>query len=224
MGQLSQEEFDRFRAEGRSEQEIAYYDANSQKDYESILKDLNTPESVITDMVDRITLVPLKVLALQHPHISMRSIKYILEKADNKPYQATLIETFWLHSSYRKLQPFITELIKYYNTAKRFQKITNDLLENQIEVTSLELSNYLLSIPFDGMHNASVKAILKHKNFDKKVLSVLKAIFYNQSFPDFVVELIKISPMYNPEVMSDLFDSSGDDRWLSNDAKDIFLF
>lgn len=223
MGQLTQEEFDRFRSEGRSEQEIAYYDAPSQKSYEPILKDLNTPESVITDMVDRITLVPLKILALKHQNISMRSIKYILEKADNKPYQESLIETFWLFSKH-KTQPFITELIKYYNTAKRFQKITNDLLENQIEVTSLELSNYLLSIPFDGMHNASVKAILKHKNFDKKVLSVLKAIFYNQLFPDFVVELIKISPMYNPEVMSDLFDSSGDDRWLSNDAKDIFLF
>lgn len=223
MGQLTQEEFDRFRFEGRSEQEIAYYDAKSQKDYENILKDPNTPESVITDMVDRITLVPLKILALKHQNISMRSIKYILEKADNKPYQESLIETFWLFSKH-KTQPFIGELIKYYNVSKRFQKITNDLLEDQIEVTSDDLSIYLLSVPFDGMNIACVKAVLKHKNFDKKTLNVLSSIFFNQLFPDYIVELIKISPMYNAEIMSELFDASGDDRWLSTDAKDIFLF
>ncbi len=223
MGQLTQEEFDRFRAEGRSEQEIAYYDANSQKDYETILNDPNTPTSVITDMVDRITLISLKILALKHANISKSSIKYILEKSDNKPYQISFIETFWLFSS-QKSQEFISELIKYYNVAKRFQKITNELLEDQIDVSSLDLSNYLVSLPFDGMNIPSVKAILKHKNFDLNTLKTLRSIFYNQQFPDYIINLIKVTSIYNNDIMIELFNDTGDDRWLSDDAKNIFLF
>ena len=69
MGMLTTQDIDRLRNNGASEFEILYMDVENQKDYEPLLLDKNTPTKIIDDMVNRITLPKLKIIALKHPNI-----------------------------------------------------------------------------------------------------------------------------------------------------------
>ena len=94
MGDLTDEQKERMRDNGHSEQGIAFADSSKQKDWEPILKDPDTPEEVITSIVDSLTFLPLKMLAFKHPNISEKSQRYMIDKADKKEYLKEIIEAF----------------------------------------------------------------------------------------------------------------------------------
>jgi hypothetical protein len=223
--ETKEEQAARHRAEGRSEQEIAYFQADNQKDYEPILKDPNTPEKVISDIVDRITLVPLKVLAFKHPNISERSQRYMLEKADKKKYQKELIGAFLEGNLTEKNWNQIKE---YYNVAKRTEKLVIELINEQIDVDVDKLDIILNTIKDDKdlqtIGFAMVEAIFKHKNFNVKILhgelftKNPGLLAYNH-----IMKVIEESP-YKAEIATTLYEITGREEVLPQEAKDLFLF
>ena len=162
----------RHRAEGRSEQEIAFFQAENQKEYESILNDPNTPEKVISMIVDGITLTHLKILALLHPNINIRSIKYILEKADKKGNQKDLIKAF-LNSSKLDLSSWY-DMRKYYNVARRFDIYTLEILKEE-SISADALLVMLIGTNYEKKDKYSVlliETITQHKNMTAEYLNI----------------------------------------------------
>ena len=162
----------RNRAEGRSEQEIAFFQAENQKDYESILNDPNTPEKVISMIVDGITLTHLKILAILHPNINIRSIKYILEKADKKGNQKDLIKAY-LNSSKLDLSSWY-DMRKYYNVARRFDIYTLEILKEE-SISADALLVMLIGTNYEKKDKYSVmliETIIQHKNMTAEYLNI----------------------------------------------------
>jgi len=224
--ETKEEQIARHRDEGRSEQEIKYYLANNQKDYEELLKDPDTPEKIITDIVDRITLVPLKILAFKHPNISARSQRYMLEKADKKKYQKDLIIAFLTSDVDLDLKNWI-QIKKYYNTAKRTEKFVIEILNDQEDVSLQKLDVILNSIKDDKNLQTigfnTVESVLHHKNFRPKILH--GDFFTNNDVTSYnkIMEIIKTSP-HQKDIMSTLYNITGKDEFLPQEAKDLFLF
>lgn len=228
MGSLTQEEFDRFRDEGRSEQEIAYFDAVSQKDYDPILKDPNTPTKVITDIVDRITLVPLKILALKHPNISSRSQKYILEKADKTKSQKDIIKAF-LTSPNPLLAYDWRDIRKYYNTAQRLDLISVELIMEQADISTYNLDVILNTLSTCGTKETYldkyIEYILEHKNFD---IEILKGDFFIQrikprlNLRSDIVDILRASSR-KEEIFMEFYNLTEDTVWLPDELNAIFF-
>ena len=228
MGETKEQQAERHRKEGRSEQEIAYFQAENQKDYEPLLKDQNTPEKVISDIVDRITLVPLKVLAFKHPNLSISSKRYMLEKADKKKYQKELIEAFLLGKSIS-----ISEwknLREYYNTAQRLDKIVIELLNEGVDIEKEKLDiilNTLTQCNTKETHmTAYIEAIINHNNFDMKYLT--GEFFRDRLLPkvnlrEDIMEILKRSNLKN-ELFEQFYALTNNEMFLPQEAKDLFLF
>lgn len=225
MGETKEQQAARHRAEGRSEQEIAYFQADSQKDYESILKDPETSEKIISDIVDRITLVPLKILAFKHPNITERSQRYMLEKADKKPYQKELIAAFLEGNLSDKNWANIK---KNYNTAQRTELFVIELLREQIDIGIDKLDIILNTIKDDKTLQTigfnTISAILNHKNFDVNILKG-KLFSTNPSILAYnhMKQIIENAPQ-SAEISSTLYEITGREDILPQIAKDIFLF
>lgn len=220
--ETKEEELARFRAEGRSEQEIAYFQAENQKDYDPILKDPNTPTKVITDIVDRITLVPLKILALKHPNINERSILYILEKADKKAYQKDLIEAYI--ETNKLNEGMWIKIKKFYNVAKRTEKIIIELLKNNINVDIDMLNLFLNTLTDDDdLKFIWVDVIFKHKNFKPEIVEGdFFRRYRNFAFND-VLKSAKESKFEN-EIRLIFFKMTNDTWFLPKTATEIFIF
>lgn len=226
--ETKEEQAARHRAEGRSEQEIAYFQAENQKDYEPILKDPNTPEKVISDIVDRITLVPLKVLAFKHPNISSRSQRYMIEKADKKKYQKELIEAYWSNPKFKFED--VESMLKYYNTANRFVKFTTELIEENKSFTSEQLAALIDLLCQKGTNFELMLAILKHKSSDIKVFTSTVVAFAAQladktgGLAGEIQVLMKKHKNYTAEAAEKLYTMTGNDVWLPDEVKELFIF
>ena len=159
----------RHRAEGRSEQEIAFFQAENQKEYESILNDPNTPEKVISMIVDGITLTHLKILAILHPNINIRSIKYIIEKADKKGNQKDLIKAY-LNSSKLDLSSWY-DMRKYYNVAGKlffFGQLAAPIITGKEKESNTKVNSFSLagSAGFDYIFSKHVTVEFSYRMID----------------------------------------------------------
>lgn len=228
MGSLTDADKDRLRSNGVSEQEISYYDAENQKDYEPLLKDPNTSSELLLRMVDMITNIPLKKLALMNPNIPEKSQNYILDKADKKPYYKELVETFF--AGPKKLTELHwIRLRKHFNIAGRLDLAVIELMESQ----SSAFSTDKLDIIFNTFADTGIKstkiaeryllAIFEHKNFNVSILDgkffKLPYIFHNTD----VLNAIGATKN-NDVIFVKLYELTGDADWLPTAVKDIFLF
>lgn len=215
----------RHRAEGRSEQEIAFFQAENQKEYESILNDPNTPEKVISMIVDGITLTHLKILAILHPNINIRSIKYILEKADKKGNQKDLIKAF-LNSSKLDLSSWY-DMRKYYNVARRFDIYTLEILKEE-SISADALLVMLIGTNYEKKDKYSVmliETITQHKNMTAEYLNIwidrLENAVLNEPK---IIEIIKHNTHISTTNLIKLYEKTKNEEYLTKEAKDIFLF
>lgn len=215
----------RHRAEGRSEQEIAFFQAENQKEYESILNDPNTPEKVISMIVDGITLTHLKILAILHPNINIRSIKYILEKADKKGNQKDLIKVF-LNSSKLDLSSWY-DMRKYYNVARRFDIYTLEILKEE-SISADALLVMLIGTNYEKKDKYSVmliETIAQHKNMTAEYLNIwidrLESSVLNEPK---IIEIIKHNYHISTTNLIKLYEKTKNEEYLTKEAKDIFLF
>ena len=215
----------RHRAEGRSEQEIAFFQAENQKEYESILNDPNTPEKVISMIVDGITLTHLKILAILHPNINIRSIKYILEKADKKGNQKDLIKVF-LNSSKLDLSSWY-DMRKYYNVARRFDIYTLEILKEE-SISADALLVMLIGTNYEKKDKYSVmliETITQHKNMTAEYLNIwidrLENVVLNEPK---IIEIIKHNYHISTTNLIKLYEKTKNEEYLTKEAKDIFLF
>lgn len=215
----------RHRAEGRSEQEIAFFQAENQKEYESILNDPNTPEKVISMIVDGITLTHLKILAILHPNINIRSIKYILEKADKKGNQKDLIKAF-LNSSKLDLSSWY-DMRKYYNVARRFDIYTLEILKEE-SFSAVVLLVMLIGTNYEKKDKYSVmliETITQHKNMTAEYLDIwldrLENVVLNEPK---IIEIIKHNTHISTANLIKLYEKTKNEEYLTKEAKDIFLF
>lgn len=215
----------RHRAEGRSEQEIAFFQAENQKEYESILNDPNTPEKVISMIVDGITLTHLKILAILHPNINIRSIKYILEKADKKGNQKDLIKAF-LNSSKLDLSSWY-DMRKYYNVAHRFDIYTLEILKEE-SFSAVVLLVMLIGTNYEKKDKYSVmliETITQHKNMTAEYLDIwldrLENVVLNEPK---IIEIIKHNTHISTANLIKLYEKTKNEEYLTKEAKDIFLF
>lgn len=215
----------RHRAEGRSEQEIAFFQAENQKEYESILNDPNTPEKVISMIVDGITLTHLKILAILHPNINIRSIKYILEKADKKGNQKDLIKAF-LNSSKLDLSSWY-DMRKYYNVARRFDIYTLEILKEE-SFSAVVLLVMLIGTNYEKKDKYSVmliETIVQHKNMTAEYLNIwidrLENAVLNEPK---IIEIIKHNTHISTANLIKLYEKTKNEEYLTKEAKDIFLF
>ena len=215
----------RHRAEGRSEQEIAFFQAENQKEYESILNDPNTPEKVISMIVDGITLTHLKILAILHPNINIRSIKYILEKADKKGNQKDLIKAF-LNSSKLDLSSWY-DMRKYYNVARRFDIYTLEILKEE-SFSAVVLLVMLIGTNYEKKDKYSVmliETITQHKNMTAEYLDIwldrLENVVLNEPK---IIEIIKHNSHISTANLIKLYEKTKNEEYLTKEAKDIFLF
>ena len=215
----------RHRAEGRSEQEIAFFQAENQKEYESILNDPNTPEKVISMIVDGITLTHLKILAILHPNINIRSIKYILEKADKKGNQKDLIKAF-LNSSKLDLSSWY-DMRKYYNVARRFDIYALEILKEE-SISADALLVMLIGTNYEKKDKYSVmliETITQHKNMTAEYLNIwidrLENVVLNEPK---IIEIIKHNTHISTANLIKLYEKTKNEEYLTKEAKDIFLF
>lgn len=215
----------RHRAEGRSEQEIAFFQAENQKEYESILNDPNTPEKVISMIVDGITLTHLKILAILHPNINIRSIKYIIEKADKKGNQKDLIKAF-LNSSKLDLSSWY-DMRKYYNVASRFDIYTLEILKEE-SISADALLVMLIGTNYEKKDKYSVmliETIAQHKNMTAEYLNIwldrLESSVLNEPK---IIEIIKHNNHISTANLIKLYEKTKNEEYLTKEAKDIFLF
>ncbi len=215
----------RHRAEGRSEQEIAFFQAENQKEYESILNDPNTPEKVISMIVDGITLTHLKILAILHPNINIRSIKYIIEKADKKGNQKDLIKVF-LNSSKLDLSSWY-DMRKYYNVASRFDIYTLEILKEE-SISADALLVMLIGTNYEKKDKYSVmliETIAQHKNMTAEYLNIwldrLESSVLNEPK---IIEIIKHNNHISTANLIKLYEKTKNEEYLTKEAKDIFLF
>jgi hypothetical protein len=215
----------RHRAEGRSEQEIAFFQAENQKEYESILNDPNTPEKVISMIVDGITLTHLKILAILHPNINIRSIKYILEKADKKGNQKDLIKAF-LNSSKLDLSSWY-DMRKYYNVARRFDIYVLEILKEE-SFSAVVLLVMLIGTNYEKKDKYSVmliETIAQHKNMTAEYLNIwldrLESSVLNEPK---IIEIIKHNNHISTANLIKLYEKTKNEEYLTKEAKDIFLF
>lgn len=215
----------RHRAEGRSEQEIAFFQAENQKEYESILNDPNTPEKVISMIVDGITLTHLKILAILHPNINIRSIKYILEKADKKGNQKDLIKAF-LNSSKLDLSSWY-DMRKYYNVAHRFDIYTLEILKEE-SFSAVVLLVMLIGTNYEKKDKYSVmliETIAQHKDMTAEYLDIwldrLENVVLNEPK---IIEIIKHNTHISTANLIKLYEKTKNEEYLTKEAKDIFLF
>ena len=223
--ETKEEMISRHRAEGRSEQEIAFFQAENQKEYESILNDPNTPEKVISMIVDGITLTHLKILAILHPNINIRSIKYILEKADKKGNQKDLIKAF-LNSSKLDLSSWY-DMRKYYNVARRFDIYTLEILKEE-SISADALLVMLIGTNYEKKDKYSVlliETITQHKNMTAEYLNIwidrLENAVLNEPK---IIEIIKHSTHISTANLIKLYEKTKNEEYLTKEAKDIFLF
>ncbi len=215
----------RHRAEGRSEQEIAFFQAENQKEYESILNDPTTPEKVISMIVDGITLSHLKILAILHPNINIRSIKYILEKADKKGNQKYLIKAY-LNSSKLDLSSWY-DMRKYYNVARRFDIYTLEILKEE-SISADALLVMLIGTNYEKKDKYSVmliETITQHKNMTAEYLNIwidrLENAVLNEPK---IIEIIKHNTHITTTNLIKLYEKTKNEEYLTKEAKDIFLF
>ncbi len=215
----------RHRAEGRSEQEIAFFQAENQKEYGSILNDPNTPEKVISMIVNGITLTHLKILAILHPNINIRSIKYILEKADKKGNQKDLIKVF-LNSSKLDLSSWY-DMRKYYNVASRFDIYTLEILKEE-SISADALLVMLIGTNYEKKDKYSVmliETIAQHKNMTAEYLNIwldrLESSVLNEPK---IIEIIKHNNHISTANLIKLYEKTKNEEYLTKEAKDIFLF
>lgn len=215
----------RHRAEGRSEQEIAFFQAENQKEYESILNDPNTPEKIISMIVDGITLTHLKILAILHPNINIRSIKYILEKADKKGNQKDLIKAF-LNSSKLDLSSWY-DMRKYYNVARRFDIYALEILKEE-SISADALLVMLIGTNYEKKDKYSVmliETIVQHKNMTTEYLNIwldrLESSVLNEPK---IIEIIKHNTHISTANLIKLYEKTKNEEYLTKEAKDIFLF
>ncbi len=231
MGNLTDSSKERFRSFGWSEQEIAFHDSENQKDWEPLLRDPNTPTNVIKDIVDRITLLPLKILAFKHPNIDERAQAYMLSKADNKAYQKDLIEAFLSNSKNLEEQTW-TKIRKFHNTAGRFDICILELLEEQSDVFTKQkldvILNALGDIPGVNVNKMKylerwLKVIMGHKNFD---VSILAGTFFTTKLKPSDPRVINVvKELKNKEDISYAFyKMTNEEVWLSDEAKELFIF
>ncbi len=215
----------RHRAEGRSEQEIAFFQAENQKEYESILNDPTTPEKVISMIVDGITLSHLKILAILHPNIDIRSIKYILEKADKKGNQKDLIKAY-LNSSKFDLSSWY-DMRKYYNVARRFDIYTLEILKEE-SISADALLVMLIGTNYEKKDKYSVmliETITQHKNMTAEYLNIwidrLENAVLNEPK---IIEIIKHNTHISTTNLIKLYEKTKNEEYLTKEAKDIFIF
>ena len=223
--ETKEEMISRHRAEGRSEQEIAFFQAENQKEYESILNDPNTPEKVISMIVDGITLTHLKILAILHPNINIRSIKYILEKADKKGNQKDLIKAF-LNSSKLDLSSWY-DMRKYYNVARRFDIYALEILKEE-SISADALLVMLIGTNYEKKDKYSVmliETITQHKNMTAEYLNIwidrLENAVLNEPK---IIEIIKHNTHISTANLIKLYEKTKNEEYLTKEAKDIFLF
>lgn len=223
MGNLSQEDINRMRADGRSEQEIAYFNAEKQKDYEPLLRDPETPPKIIRDIVDRITLVPLKVLALRHPNIGASQIKYILEKADKKKYQKELIKAF-LEGPGMSLTDF-ENLLNHYNQANRLTGFILELIwADEVDISEKNLESYLGTFTLSSGNAKVVGKLLNSKRAtDKMVMTVYNSPRNSSVSDEIFFEAFKEYHDFE-NIRIDLYEVEQSEIWISDEAKNMFLF
>lgn len=228
MGMLTTQDIDRLRNNGASEFEILYMDVENQKDYEPLLLDKNTPTKIIDDMVNRITLPKLKIIALKHPNISEKSQRYILEKADKKPYHEDIVEAF-LSNKKPLTQHGWLKILKTLNKGNRFEIIIIKLLESQSDFFTLKnldiIFNSFASIGINQskfLTERLLLAIFEHKNFNVSILhgDTTKSIdiFNNTVFKN----SMNASKIKN-EIMVELYKITSDTRWLPSEINDLLF-
>ena len=228
MGQLSKQKKDEMRQKGMSEHEIAYYDAETEKDYESLLHDPGVNKVLLANIATDVTTLPLKILVLQHPNVDHISQKYILGRADKKPYYETIVETFFSNNKNLDEKVWLS-LREDYNVAGRLDIATMNILENQSDA----ISKQKLDVIFNSLEVTGIKdlkyaeryllAIFEHKNFSVEILDGKMCrqpyVFYNT---DILNALQKTKQEH--AIYIKMFEITNDVNWLPTDVKNIFIF
>lgn len=225
------QQIDKVVQEGISSHQDLYYKAEKQKDYEPLLKDPTTPESIIDNIVDRITLLPLKILALKHPNISKRSQRYIIDKADRKEYLKEIVESYL--SNPKNLNSENWQRIRtWMNKAQRFDICVMELLEEQNDIFTVQKLDTILNNFGKGFGsklnlkekdlNRYLAAVLNHKNFDVESLkgSFFKLNTFNESD---ISKMVSKGPN-KEKIYLKFYEITNNEIWLPSDATDIFLF
>lgn len=221
---LTDADKERMRLNGTSEHEIAYYDAETQKEYEPLLKDPLTPQHVIYDIAERITLLPLKILALHHPNVTAATQRYILSKADKKPYQKELIEAFIANTNGLNMDN-LAKIRKFYNTANRFDICVVELIESQSDIFTTHNLDIVFNIlnRVDKLLERFLLAVFEHKNFN---VSILDGDFLKKpgTITGITFQNAVFATKNKSVILGRLYENTGDPKWLPQEAKDIFLF
>jgi hypothetical protein len=176
-------------------------------------------------IVDGITLTHLKILAILHPNINIRSIKYILEKADKKGNQKDLIKAF-LNSSKLDLSSWY-DMRKYYNVARRFDIYTLEILKEE-SISADALLVMLIGTNYEKKDKYSVmliETIAQHKNMTAEYLNIwldrLESSVLNEPK---IIEIIKHNNHISTANLIKLYEKTKNEEYLTKEAKDIFLF
>lgn len=212
--------------------EEIYYNANGQKDYLPLLKDPSTPAKMMEDIVDRISTLELKKLAFQHPNISQRSVRYVLEKADKKPYQQELIEYAFNYTHIDSTE--YQRLKDYYNKAGRLQTFLNlSIQQNNIFPERMTTIATMLNV-FNNEDMKIFQSIILNDNCSKEAFAAMfdtikdpirgpSSITWSLIIKAHAPTLIN-HKNFPQNLADEFFKNTGLDWFLSDAAKDVFLF
>lgn len=209
--------------------EEIYYNANNQKDYIPLLQDPSVDKKIIHDVVDRISTLELKKLALQHPNISLLDVRYILDKADKKPYHQELIE---YAINYYPIDNKSYQIMKdRSNKANRLQILLLDSIrENKIFPEAMTR----LAKSLDVTNNRDMMIFQSIISNDECPKEAFEAMFESIKIPTHFMTWALMVKSNAPILMkhknfphdriSIFFEETGLEWFLSDSAKDVFLF
>jgi len=215
---LSKRLIDEMKAAGADRHTIAYHSANTEEDYEPILKDQQTPTHIIGYICERISLLSLKLLCINHTNISDKAILWLLQTTKDDMKKITL-EIFKRKTLTHN---FILEIKKKWGIAEDFKKITLVLLEEQADIPTetldilFDVTPLTLTIKY---YMDVIYAIIGHKNVST---SILKNLFLIE--PEVFVDHILKSPAYTVELGLNIYEQTGNESLIPEIVKSVFLF
>lgn len=212
-----------------TEHEKLYYDANIQKDYLPLILDPSTPEKIIRDIADRISILDLKLQIIKHPNIPIRSVRYILDKADKKPYQKDIISAIFNNVEKMNISEY-QHFKDYYNKAGRLQSILLESIKTgQIDVNRYSSILTWLNLQGDQADMKIAAAMLTDDNCNSETFEIM----FNYLGLDFMTftllvksVILKLTSNKNfpHDAAAEFFKKTGFDWFLSEETKSIFLF
>jgi len=210
-----------------------YRAAINQSDYKPLLEDPNTPESIITSIIDSLTIKDLKIIALKHPNIIERSQRYILETSIKENYYKEIVEVFLSNKKDLSEDNWV-KIRKWYNPKLKFDICVIELLDEQSDIFSKQKLDVILNALVINKDNifGYMKGVMHHKNFDVKIL---EGKFIKDMYPT-LIRILRNNPEqsnyhtifsespYKVEIFKKMFEVTSDVLWLPKEVQNIFIF